>query len=202
MMLRITSMLFAAALLAQPAEAGVMYSWHQTAASDTMPPGMNLELVFSDQAVKQGKLKLDIFASCAQGGSCYDGQDSLLSLRYWFDRDYGGASPSRINYIDYGYRSRPQYYSDTISLDLTFLPDGLLSGSISANDTNSDFRMASTGSIFMVNRAASDEGPCGFAPAQCSGELGQLRAEVPEPSSAAIAGLGLLAAWFGRRRRR
>jgi len=201
-MFRMTSVLFAAALLAQPAEAGVMYTWHQTAASDSMPAGLNLELMFSEAAVREGSLKLDIFASCEYGGSCYDGQRSLLSLRYWFDADNGAAGPDRFNYIRYGYRSKPQYWGDTISLDLNFLPNGMLSGSLAANDGVSDFAMVSDGTSFMVTRAASDEGPCTYDIAQCSGELGELRAQVPEPSSAAIAGLGLLAAWFGRRRRR
>jgi len=198
-MLRITSVLFAAALLAQPVQAGVMYSWHQTAASDTMPKGMNLELVFSDKAVAQGSLKLDFETACWIG-ECYDPQDSLLSLRYWIDEDGDGT---RRNYINYGYRSMPQSgFGDRIMLDLSFLPGGYLSGSLLANDTNSDFEMKSNGSTFELLVARSDEGPCSFFGPPCSGELGQLRAEVPEPSSAAIAGLGLLAAWFGRRRRR
>ncbi|HAK90917.1 MAG TPA: PEP-CTERM sorting domain-containing protein, partial [Massilia timonae] len=43
-MLRITPLLFAAALLAQPAQAAVTYSWQQVEASESMPPGLNFEL--------------------------------------------------------------------------------------------------------------------------------------------------------------
>jgi hypothetical protein len=194
-MLRITSVLFAAALLAQPAEAGVMYKWHQTAASDTMPKGMTMELYFSDAAVQQGSLKLDIETQCWIG-DCYDPQDSLLSLRFWVEEN-------QQSYMHYGYRKKPHYgYGETISLELNFLPGGLLSGWIRANDTNSDFWMQSIGSTFTMTEFRSDEGICTREFEFCSGESGQLRAEVPEPSSAAIAGLGLLAAWFGRRRRR
>lgn len=201
-MLRITSVLFAAALLAQPAEAGVMYKWHQTSASEMMPAGMHLELEFSDAAVKQGRLNLDIDTACWMG-ECIDPQDSLLALRFWFNEAGEDGGVIRRSYINYRYREWPQNgYGDTISLDLTFMPGGLLSGSVRANDTNSDFWVQSAGSTFEVIRTASDGGPCSFEYPECSGELGQLRAEVPEPSSAAIAGLGLLAAWFGRRRRR
>jgi len=202
-MLRLSSMLFAAAMLAQPAQAGVMYSWHQTAASPSMPSGLNLELEFSEAAVQQGKLRLDIRADCHQG-YCYDGQDSLLALRYWFDVDNGDGTTTRANYIDYGHQSAPKYYSDSIVLDLDFMPGGLLSGWIVANDSNTDFELASSGAAFTVVRTGSDEGPCDGSIPVCSGELGELRidsAQIPEPSSAAIAGLGLLAAWFARRRR-
>jgi len=197
-MLRITSVLFAAALLAQPVQAGVMYSWHQTAASDSMPAGLNMELVFSDKAVDKGSLNLDIATDC-QNGSCYDWQDSLLSLRFWFDPEGDGT---RTSYINYGYRSMPQSgMGDSIKLNLSFVPGGLLSGSIWANDTSSDLFMQSEGTTFEMVSTSSDGGPCSFDFPSCSGELGELRAEIPEPSSAAIAGLGLLAAWFGRRRR-
>jgi len=196
-MVRLTSVLFAAALLAQPVQAGVMYSWHQTAASNTMPAGMNMELVFSHQAVARGKLRLDIDTDCGYG-ACFDPQASLLALRFWFDGDGG-----RRSYINYGYRSMPQSgIGDSIELDLQFMAGGLLSGSIYANDTNSDFRLQSAGTVFELMSTNSDGGPCSFDFASCGGELGELRAAIPEPSSAAIAGLGLLAAWFGRRRRR
>lgn len=206
-MLRITPLLFAAALLAQPAQAAVTYTWHQTEASPTMPPGLNLELVFSDAAVKAGKLTLDVLNECDIGPPCLDPQDSLLSLRYWYHESYGGTTYEH-NLIEYGYRTEPNNYFNHVQLDLVFLDDGLLGGSIFAADANSDFSMESVGSRFSMVAAHSDEMfGCGIAYPECSGGSGVLRAdvargEVPEPSSAAIAGLGLVAAWFARRRRR
>jgi hypothetical protein len=205
MMLRITSVLLTAALLAQPlvndAQASVLYTWHQTAASENMPTGMNLEMVFSDAAVKQGKLKLDVETSC-YNDLCIDPQNSLLSLKFWYQQDNGDGTFSRNNYINYHYRSYPHYGADMVRLNLDFLSNGMLSGSILANDTNTHIIMESVGSSFEMIDMRSDVGPCGDMDVYCYGEVGELRVEVPEPSSAAIAGLGLLAAWFGRRRRR
>jgi len=197
-MLRFTPLLFAAALLAQPAQAAVTYTWQQVAASSSMPANLNLELRFSDEAVKQGSLSLDIDNQCHFGGSCEVQQNSLISLRYWYGSPgaYGGD-----NLIDYRYSSKPNGFYDRIVLDLSFLPGGLLSGSLLASNGSSDFVMSSVGSLFTMERADSDEeGGCGFAYPDCSGSTGRL-VEVPEPSSAALAGLGLFAAWFARRRK-
>lgn len=205
-MLRMTtSVLFAAALLAQPlaqtAQAGVLYTWHQTAASENMAGPISLEMEFSDAAVKAGNLQLDFEASCSID-QCVDPQDSLLSLKFWLNGVRADGSVKRLNYIDFDYRTNPRYGLDKIVLDLNFLPNGKLSGFILADDANSYFIMQSTGTSFEMLETRSDVGPCGEMDVTCYGELGELRTEVPEPSSAAIAGLGLLAAWFGRRRRR
>lgn len=197
-MLRIIPLLFAAALLSQPAEAGVMYTWQQVKASETMPANLNLELVFSNAAVKQGSLNLNIGNEC-QFGSCQFTQDSLLSLRYW----YGASDPAGgANLIDYGYRTQVSGMFQGIQLKLDFLPEGVLSGSIRANNGESDFFMESAGSLFTMVRANSDQQwGCGRQNPTCSGSTGLLAVEVPEPSSAALAALGLAAAWFGRRRK-
>ena len=204
-MLRITSVLFAAALLGQPltqtAQAGVLYTWHQSAASESMAGPMHLEMVFSDAAVKAGNLKLDFEAACYLDQCIYP-QNSLLSLKFWLNEDNGDGTFNQLNHIDFHHRRYPQYGSDSIKLDVNFLPNGMLSGSILANDTNSHFIMESIGTAFQMLDTRSDAGPCGQLDVSCYGELGELRVQVPEPSSAAIAGLGLLAAWFGRRRRR
>lgn len=197
-MLRITPLLFAAALLAQPAQAGVKYTWQQVEASSSMPANLNLELVLSNKAIKQGSLDLDIRNEC-EFGTCQFTQNDLLSLRYWYGSPDG--SGGAVNLIDYGYRTEHYGFFDHIRLDLTFQPDGLLSGSISANNGESDFYMRSNGSLFAMISANSDQGGgCGFQYPDCSGSTGLL-VEVPEPSSAALAGLGLFAAWFARRRK-
>lgn len=202
-MLRITPLLFAAALLAQPAQAAVTYTWKDVDPATSMPAGLNLELVFSDAAVKKGSLVLD-FVNYFDGGE--EGlfqQNSLLSLRYWYEPVAGGP---RLNYLDYNNKALPQYYRDHIELNVTFLPDGYLGGSIFAIDDNSEIHIGSEGTLFTVIRAHSNEPVgCAYDADPCSGSTGLLevsrQAEVPEPSSMALAGLGLLAAWFARRRK-
>jgi hypothetical protein len=198
--------LLLAAALALPAQAAVTYSWQQVSASTSMPTGLNLELAFSEEAVAAGTLSLNIRNECDIGPPCIDPQSSLLSLRYWFDDPYVSG---QHNLIDYGYRTPPRNYYDRIVMDLTFLSGGLLGGSIFASDGNSDFRMVSQGALFSVIDANSDEPlGCGVLYPQCSGASGMLMAaaqeavEVPEPATGAIVGLGLVAAWFARRRQR
>lgn len=201
-----TVLLLAAAALALPAQAAVTYSWQQVSASTSMPTGLNLELAFSEEAVAAGTLSLNIRNECDIGPPCIDPQSSLLSLRYWFDDPYISG---QHNLIDYGYRTPPRSYYDRVVVDLTFLSGGLLGGSIFASDGNSDFRMVSQGALFSVTDANSDEPfGCGVQYPQCSGATGMLMAaaqeavEVPEPATCAIVGLGLVAAWFARRRQR
>jgi len=198
--------LLLAAALALPAQAAVTYSWQQVSASTSMPTGLNLELAFSEEAVAAGTLSLNIRNECDIGPPCIDPQSSLLSLRYWFDDPYISG---QHNLIDYGYRTPPRNYYDRVVVDLTFLSGGLLGGSIFASDGNSDFRMVSQGALFSVTDANSDEPfGCGVQYPQCSGATGMLMAaaqeavEVPEPATGAIVGLGLVAAWFARRRQR
>ena len=195
-----------AATLTLPVQAAVTYSWQQVSASSAMPTGLNLELAFSDEAVAAGALSVNIRNECDIGPPCLDPQSSLLSLRYWFDHP---TVSGQHNLIDYGYLTPPRNYYDRIVMDLTFLPGGLLGGSIFASDGNSDFRMASQGALFYVIDANSDEPfGCGLQYPNCSGASGMLVAAareaiaVPEPATGAIVGLGLVAAWCARRRRR
>jgi len=195
-----------AATLTLPVQAAVTYSWQQVSASSAMPTGLNLELAFSEEAVAAGALSVNIRNECDIGPPCLDPQSSLLSLRYWFDHP---TVSGQHNLIDYGYLTPPRNYYDRIVMDLTFLPGGLLGGSIFASDGNSDFRMASQGALFYVIDANSDEPfGCGLQYPNCSGASGMLVAAareaiaVPEPATGAIVGLGLVAAWYARRRRR
>lgn len=209
-MLRTTTLLLAAALMAQSAQAGVLYTWQQVQPSTVMPANVNLEMVFSDKAIASGHVSLDFQNGCySDEASCFDPQSSLLSLRYWFEWTSPSGATIKYNLIQFDHRVLPRYWSDTVKMDISFLDGGLLSGNIFVSDTNTDFQMDSNGSLFNLVTTNSDEGsPCGLSTRpDCGGELGLLRAtanvaEVPEPATPAIAGLGLLAAWFARRRRR
>ena len=194
--------------LQHSAHAGVMYTWNQTEASDLMPPGLRLEMVFSDDAVASGAVDLEIFDYCFGGTDCMiDPQTSLLSLSYWFDNGADGW-----NRIEYRASQAPRYWHNILSLSVTFAADGLLRGSIRVNDGNSDFHMASDGHLFSVIRAGSDEEfGCGFMYPSCEGAKGFIaavpsvrpaQARVPEPGTLAILGLGLLGAALARGRRR
>lgn len=207
-MLRMTTLIVAAALMASPAEAGVVYTWQQVKASNTMPTGLHLELVFSEKAVASGSVSLDFRTQCYGAQPCYDPQDSLLSLRYWYEQTRENGSVEEFNLIQYGHREQPRFWGDTIQMDISFLAGGTLSGGIHANDGNTDFVMQSNGNLFELLRTSSDEGnPCGLAyPDICGGESGLLLAtdainDVPEPGGVTLIGAGLLAAWFARRRR-
>lgn len=204
-MARITSLLFATVLLAQSAQATVTYSWYEASTAASSPPGLNMELVFSDEAVARGSLELDFVNMCDLGEPCLDEQDSLLSFRYWYDEPW--AEDGRANYINYGHRKLPEHYFDQIRLNVTFLPDGLLNGYVYANDGNSHVEIESLGRLFTVLDAHSDEPfGCAYQYDPCSGSTGYLSSvpiegEVPEPSSVLLAGMGLAAIGFARRRR-
>jgi MYXO-CTERM domain-containing protein len=170
-----------------------------------MPEGLHIELLFSDAAVAKGSLALEIDNQCWLGEPCLDPQDSLLSLRYWYDGVDWNGNPEKWNLIDYGYRTMPRYYGDRISVNLSFLPGGFLSGSLWANDGNSHFHIESAGPVFTMLAARSDEAyGCGWLnPEFCQGAQGMLRThEVPEPPVVALGAIGLIGAWFARRRRR
>ena len=204
-MARITSLLFATVLLAQSAQATVTYSWYEASTSASSPPGLNMELVFSDEAVARGSLELDFVNMCDLGEPCLDEQDSLLSFRYWYDEPW--AEDGRANYISYGHRKLPEHYRDQIRLNVTFLPDGLLNGYVYANDGNSHVEIESLGKLFTVLHAHSDEPfGCAYQYDPCSGSTGYLSSvpiegEVPEPSSVLLAAVGLAAIGLARRRR-
>ncbi len=207
-MLRTLPLLLAAALVSQAASAEVIYTWRQAHAAPNMPAGLNLELVFSDAAVAQGSLFLEVHNRCYETEPCIDEQDSLLSLRYWYDGVWPDGSPAEWNLMHYDYRRWPRYWSDYVYMDVRFLPGGLLGGTIRANDSHSDFLMESSGGLFTMLSAHSDEFfGCGEVYPDCHGSRGLLldtRVEqpVPEPALPALAAIGAVGAWFALRRRR
>lgn len=191
--------MLACAFSAHAAQADVMYSWHETQDSPTMPWDIRLDMVFSDTAVAAGSLMLGINNLCRDSG-CIDPQTSLLSLRYSVEYPVGSR-----NVIDYQAGSPPNMFGDRIWLAIDFLPGGILSGEIRANNGESDFHLASEGRTFTLLAARSDQGPCGMS-LDCYGTQGLLKqaapANVPEPASWLVFGAGALAAASARAARR
>lgn len=193
--------LAATALVAQAASANVLYTWQQVEHSDTMPAGLHLELEFTDTAVAQGVLALDVENRCTSG-NCEQQQDSLMALHYWYAGDDGMQQSNRI---DYHFRDETLPGQQRLSLALQFLPDGRMKGTIMANDGFSDFTMQGDGGVFTMLSAHSDQPDgCGFAYPSCSSERGMLvQAQdqaLPEPAGLAGLAIGGLAAWLARRR--
>jgi hypothetical protein len=190
------------ALFTHTASADVLYTWQQVEHSPLVPPGLHLDLVFTDAAATSGAINVEVFNFCQIGQTCETQQDSLMALHYWYDSP---DDDRRLNYINYSYGDEMHFGRQIISMNLQFLPDGYLSGSIMANDSNSDFNFVSSGRIFAMLSAHSDEPwGCGFAYPECSGELGTLRTgdqSLPEPSAFATLAIGVLAGWYVRRRR-
>jgi hypothetical protein len=213
-MLRKTLCLAATALFVQAASADVLYTWQQTKHSASTPDGLHLELVFTDAAVAEGTLALDVVNECGWG-NCEAEQDSLLALRYWYA---GADGQQQWNRIDYGYGDETRFGFGRLSMALDFLPDGRLGGTIRATDGVSDFYLQSDGAVFTLMSAHSDQPDgCGFAYPSCGGERGLLQAsaqtlvhvqaqadtgQVPEPGAPAILAIGALAGWFARRTKR
>jgi hypothetical protein len=214
-MLRKILCLAATALFTHAASADVVYTWQQVKHSPSVPDGLHLELVFTDAAVAQGSVDLNVMNLCNYG-NCEQQQDSLLSLRYWFA---GADGNQQWNMIDYRLGDETLPGLQRLSLALDFLPGGRLSGNIDANSGFSDFSMASDGAFFTLLMAHSDEeNGCGFAYPSCGGERGMLRGgkpgrihgqgqnqeqdqPLPEPAGLATLAIGALAGWFARRRR-
>ena len=214
-MLRKILCLAATALFTQAASADVLYTWQQVKHSPSTPDGLHLELLFTDAAVAQGSVDLNVVNLCNYG-NCEQQQDSLLSLRYWYA---GADGEQQWNMIDYRYGDETLPGLQRLSLALDFLPGGRLSGTIDANSGFSDFSMASDGAFFTLLAAHSDEeNGCGFAYPSCAGERGMLHGSkpvrihaqeqgqgqdqpLPEPAGLATLAIGALAGWAARRRR-
>lgn len=181
-------------LLPLVSQAGVIYEWRSL--NNETPKGITLQLEFDQTTVDSGAF------SFAMNQDYYLEEDNpgsgLLGLRYSFPDASETMIYSRENGFENGL--------GMLDLELTFEKGGFLSGYISANNTQHHFTMSSTGRLFTVLDANSDEGmpsaECGWTVGvDCAGASGQIRrTDIPEPGSLALLGAGLLAAAGMRRK--
>jgi hypothetical protein len=178
--------------------ADVIYEWQGN--EDATPYNIAMRMVFTDDAVASGSARVTGYGALPP--------DSALLL-------FSYQMPNAASPMSFAPSPVPVWSDNVFSMNVTFLDDGTLSGSLYANDTVSHIRLASSGNLFTVVSANSDAGMIGAGCAlwtDCAGATGVFRrvgmaaaeadAEVPEPGSLALFGLGLLAAARSSRRRR
>lgn len=182
-------------LLPLASQAGLIYEWRSL--NHETPRGITLQLEFDQGTVDSGAFSFvfhqDYFEEQPDTG--------LLGLRYSFP----GASEA----MAYSWKNGFENGLGMLELELSFEKGGFLSGYISANNAQHHFVMASTGRLFTVLDANSDEGmpaaDCGWTVGiDCTGASGHIKStdstDVPEPGSLALLGAGLLAAAGLRRK--
>ncbi|QOY92384.1 PEP-CTERM sorting domain-containing protein [Massilia sp. UMI-21] len=202
--MKLASLIAAAACLLVPltGHAGVVYQWRPL---DGNPPlDFALKLEFTRQAVDSGSFSFQL--PYMDSAPSYP-ELGLVAFQYAFP---GMGMPM-------DYRPQEQQFRSglgMLDMELRFEAGGYLSGWIHANDQNSHIMLQSSGALFTVLDANSDEGMegagCGWTTGlPCSGATGFLQGvqqqngqAVPEPRTLALFGLGILGLFGSRRLRR
>lgn len=178
-------------LAAISSHAGQIYRWYDAGSVTPLP--ISLEIEFSDPfgATFQSPY-------CPMYYSCpLTGQSRFLGLHF---KVLGGSG----GYIDYTAPQGPDFTYDmtVIDLDLTRLPDGHLTGRISAQSWFTGFALESTGDLFHLVSYGNDGGDYGcFQSQECRDAATGFFAAVPEPSSIFLFSAGILAFCVRRRKR-
>lgn len=191
-------------LLPLASQAGVIYEWRSL--NNETPRGITLQLEFDSSTIDSGA-----FSFSMNQEYYFDEQPAgtgLLGLRYSF--------PGAYESMTYSWESGFENGLGSLDIDISFEHGGYLSGYIYANNAQHHFMMASTGQVFTILDANSDQGmpgaDCGWTiGVDCTGASGEIRrtenrltgtrlTEIPEPGSLALMGIGLLAAARMRRK--
>lgn len=170
-------------------DANVIYEWKSV--DNKLPRGIGLTMEFTDQIVAAGSA--DIFFPGPDGQippPADPAQSGLVSFSY--------TAPG-IRAINYALGTVPRDLYLLLRVD--FSAEGLLTGLIRANDTNSNIEMVSSGDLMKITDARSDQwmggAGCFGNLALCNGATSYIRHDaavaVPEPASPGLLGAGALA---------
>lgn len=188
-MKKLIACMIAALSVHATSQANVIYEWHGN--DDATPYDIALRMEFTDAAVANGAMQLD-----SRYGFTPDA--GLVSFRYEY---LGQWKPLVFDPV-----ANPFLNGEYLQMDIAFRDDATLSGSFRATGRDSHIFMSSAGSLFSVTHANSDYGMPGAGCASyagCAGATGifkvvpasvgpaEAEADVPEPGSLALIGLGL-----------
>lgn len=190
----------AIALVPMLSHAGIVYNWQLT--NKKTPIAITFSIEFEKSAVKSGDFSLQLDQNDLENWTPRPDL-GLVSFSLGLAK---GTSPN-ISYFD-----RQIAFGlplGSLDMDVGFGRNGVLSGYIRSSDFQTSFYMESTkNGRFEMLELRSDAlllGGCGFdgIPMTCSGITGVIRrAEVPEPSTLALFGVGILAAFRMRHKKR
>lgn len=193
-------------LASAPASAGVVYQWHAIENPDTLVP-QNGRLEITEAAWRAGSLSVIQSGSYAGGEPDFTFPDSpLISISFTANDKTVAINPIT---------GESSFLSDWyLEASLGIGPAGdYLTGSLDANNSESNFAMGSGGRVWGIPLFASDDPIAGCAEAPyCFGATGEwlldattvpTAVSVPEPPFGTLFGLGagLMLWWYGLRQK-
>lgn len=180
--LKIAAILFSA-VLAQSANASVIFSWKTDTLSDTITSAEGM-IELTDAAAKSGAVSYSLLPECFASG-CTDPLSPIVSFHFVVNRqsiDLHGTGAG-LRFPQWSYFATNFLVED----------NRLTNFSLYANDSETDIRFTTSVS-FNTDRP----GPCSYT-GVCTGATGQF-VQVPEPGTMALTGVGFLLAVYRRKK--